>query len=77
MATNDITGDSIATRFGNKEAQEKFDSQFDQIFGKKKKTNGGWTPPPLEYPEDWQSEKRDKAISQNGNIGYTDDEINS
>ena len=77
MATNDITGDSIATRFGNKEAQEKFDQQFDQIFGKKKKTNGGWTPPPLEYSEDWQSEKRDKAISQNGNIGYTEDEINS
>jgi hypothetical protein len=68
MATNDITGDSIATRFGSKEAQEKFDASFEQIFGQKKKTNGGWTPPPL-YSEDWQSEERATAIAQNGNTG--------
>lgn len=45
--TNPITGDSISTRFGDKEAQEKFDQSFDAIFGVKKKTNGGWTPPPI------------------------------
>ena len=73
MATyNDVTGDAIATRFGSKEQQEKFDQSFDAIFGTKKKTNGGWTPPPLpEYSEDWQSEARDRAIAQNGNVGYS------
>jgi hypothetical protein len=74
MAYNDITGDAISTRFGSKEAQEKFDQSFDTIFGeKKKKTNGGWTPPPLplnEYPDqDWPEERID-VIGQNGNVGY-------
>lgn len=74
--TNPITGDPIATRFGSKEAQKKFDQSFDTIFGAKKKTNGGWTPPPLpEYSEDWQSEKRDRAIAQNGNVGYSSNDI--
>jgi len=36
MGYNNITGDSISTRFGNKEAQEKFESNFDAIFRKKK-----------------------------------------
>ena len=70
MATNDITGDSIATRFGSKEQQEKFDNNFDAIFGKKKKTNGGYVPPPLN--EEWD-EKRMDVIGQNGNVGYDPD----
>ena len=72
MATwNDITGDALVSRTLTKEGEEN----FDKIFGKKK-TNVGWTPPPVvtptqpaEYAEDWQDSQRDKAISQNGNIG--------
>lgn len=77
MGYNNITGDSISTRFGSKEAQEKFDTAFDNIFGKKqKKTNGGWIPPKQslnEYPDnghDEWDEKRMDTIGQNGNIGY-------
>lgn len=77
---NDITGDKIQTRDKlSKEGEEN----FDRIFGTKKKTNGGWTPPPVvtptqpaEYAEDWQSEERDRAIAQNGNIGYKEEEVN-
>lgn len=29
-----------------------------------------------EYAEDWQSAERDKAIAQNGNVGYKDEEVN-
>ena len=77
MATNDITGDSIATRFGSKEAQQKFDSQFDQIFGKKKKTNGGWTPPPL-VDTSWDNgEERIENIGRNSNEGLHYDADNS
>jgi hypothetical protein len=65
MSTNPITGDLISTRFGNKEAQEKFDESFDKIFGSKKKTNGGWTPPPLPNFD----EERIDVIGQNGNDG--------
>ena len=77
---NDITGDKIQTRdVLSKEGEEA----FDRIFGVKKKTNGGWTPPPVvtptqpaEYAEDWQSSERDKAIAQNGNVGYSEEEVN-
>jgi hypothetical protein len=44
--TNPITGDAIATRFGNKEAQEKFDSNYDNIFGVKPKKEK-YVPPPI------------------------------
>lgn len=71
--TNPVTGDSIATRFGSKEAQEKFDASFDQIFGKKKKTNGGWTPPPLVDTSWDDGEKRMENIGQNGNDGIAYD----
>jgi hypothetical protein len=68
MAINDITGDNLISRTLSKEGEE----QFDKIFGKKK-TNGGWTPPPLplnEYPDqDWPEDRID-VIGQNGNIGY-------
>lgn len=78
---NDITGDKIQTRdVLSKEGEEA----FDRIFGVKKKTNGGWVPPPIEnkptqdtkYPEDWQSEERDRAIAQNGNVGYKEEDVN-
>ena len=83
MATcNDITGDPLVSRNLTKQGEEN----FDKIFGKKK-TNGGWTPPdmvkpvvtptqPAEYAEDWQSAERDRAIAQNGNVGYTEEEVN-
>lgn len=64
MATNDITGDNLISRTLTPEGE----AAFDRIFGVKKKTNGGWTPPPL-YSEDFQSEQRDTAIAQNGNDG--------
>lgn len=71
MATyNDVTGDALVSRTLTEEGAKS----FDRIFGeKKKKTNGGWTPPPLplnEYPDqDWPEERID-VIGQNGNIGY-------
>lgn len=59
MATkNDITGDALISKVNTKE----FENNFDRIFRKKK-----------EYPEDWQSEERDRAIAQNGNVGYGED----
>ena len=82
VARNDITGDKIQTR--DKLTKEGEDN-FDKIFGQKKKTNGGWKPPtdvamptstpnkPTEYAEDWQSSERDRAIAQNGNVGYGED----
>ena len=43
VARNDITGDKIQTRDTlTKEGEES----FEKIFGKRK-SNGGWTPPPL------------------------------
>lgn len=70
MATNDITGDNLISRTLTPEGEES----FDRIFGVKKKTNGGWTPPPL-YSEDFQSEQRDTAIAQNGNDGDHYDKV--
>lgn len=56
MASNDITGDSLASKYGNKQQKEKFDEGFDRIFGKKKK------------PVEWD-ESRIDIIGQNGNDG--------
>lgn len=78
---NEHTGDPLVSRVLSKEGEEA----FEQIFGKRK-TNGGWTPPPLvmpvdtpnqltEYAEDWQSTERDRAIAQNGNTGEHYEEI--
>lgn len=39
--TNPITGDLMVSRV----LSEKGSEAFDRIFGEKKKTNGGWTPP--------------------------------
>lgn len=65
--TNPITGDLLVSKTLSEDGEKNYES----IFGKKKKTNGGWKPPPLpEYSEDWQSEQRDRAIAQNGNVGY-------
>jgi hypothetical protein len=70
MATyNDVTGDALVSRTLTEEGAKS----FDRIFGeKKKKTNGGWTPPPLplnEYPDqDWPEERID-TIGKNGNEG--------
>jgi hypothetical protein len=61
VARNDITGDKIQTRDKlSKEGEENFET----IFGVKKKTNGGWKPPPLDWDED-----RVDIIGQNGNNG--------
>lgn len=49
MSKNDITGDNLISRTLTPEGEEA----FDRIFGIKKKTNGGYVPPPLplnEYP---------------------------
>ena len=71
--TNPITGDSISTRFGNKETQEKFNNNFDAIFGVKPKKEK-YVPPALplnEYPETgWgDSEERIENIGRNSNEG--------
>ena len=70
-AYNDVTGDALVSRTLSEEGSKS----FDRIFGeKKKKTNGGWTPPPLplnEYPDqDWPEERIDR-IGANGD-GYPD-----
>jgi hypothetical protein len=72
--TNSVTGDLIATRLGDKEAQEKFSNNFDAIFGVKPKKEK-YVPPTLplnEYPnngsDEWD-ETRIDVISQNGNEG--------
>jgi len=63
MATNSITGDSISTKYGSKEAQKNFENNFDKIFGKKdvlcqvcgKDTSStkecAWTSCPLNWDE--------------------------
>jgi hypothetical protein len=72
--TNPVTGDAIATRFGNKETQEKFNNNFDAIFGVKPKKEK-YVPPPLplnEYPDnsndEWDEDRID-TIGSNGNLG--------
>jgi hypothetical protein len=74
MAFNDITGHLIATRLGDKEAQDKFNANFDKIFGEKPKKEK-YIPPPLptrenEYPEEeyWDEERIDR-IGANGALG--------
>jgi hypothetical protein len=72
--TNPITGDLLVS----KTLSEKGSENYDAIFGKKKKTNGGWTPPPLNLdklewtedqdPESWGDSRVD-IIGQNGNTG--------
>jgi hypothetical protein len=52
MAINDITGDNLISRKLSKEGKDN----FDRIFGKKK-TNGGWTPPPIDPSEVYEKEE--------------------
>ena len=69
--TNPITGDLLVS----KTLSEAGEKNYEAIFGaKKKKTNGGWTPPPLplnEYPEtSWDDgEQRIENIGRNSNEG--------
>jgi hypothetical protein len=61
MASNSITGDSLVSKVGTKEQQDKYAEGFDRIFGKKKK------------PAEWD-ENRIDTIGQNGNDGLHYDE---
>lgn len=56
--TNPITGDLLISKTNTPE----FEENFDRIFGKKK-TNGGYIPPPL--PDDMYEleEKLDKKLN--------------
>jgi hypothetical protein len=69
--TNPITGDLLVS----KTLSETGEKNYEAIFGaNKKKTNGGWTPPPLplnEYPEtSWDDgEQRIENIGRNSNEG--------
>ena len=72
VARNDITGDLIKSR---DKLSPEGEENFDKIFGVKKKTNGGWVPPPLNNPQsaqelidDWD-ESRVDTIGSNGNEG--------
>lgn len=73
MATkNDITGDEIKSR-GNSQA---YGDNFDRIFRKNKVVEPvAPATEPVEYSEDWQPESRDRAVGQNGNVGYNLEEI--
>ena len=63
MAINEITGDNLISRKLTKEGEDN----FDKIFGKKK-TNGGWTPPPVDTSWD-NGEERIENIGRNSNEG--------
>ena len=68
--TNPITGDLLVS----KTLSEKGAANYDNIFGKKKKTNGGWTPPPLDTS--WgNGEERIENIGRNSNEGFHYDAI--
>jgi len=54
MSVNDITGDNLISRTLSKEGEDN----FDRIFGKKK-TNGGWKPPSIDYAYE-QEEKLER-----------------
>lgn len=81
VARNDITGDLIKSKTT---MGKEFEDNFTKIFGEKKREK--YIPPPLEniqatpvkpveYAEDWQSSERDRAVAQNGNVGYTEEQI--
>ena len=54
MSTNSVTGDSLVTKVGNKEQQQKYSDNYDRIFKKD--------------ASDWD-EKRMDVIGSNGNDG--------
>lgn len=77
MSKNNITGDALITKIGNKEQKQKFDEGFDRIFGKQKDplcdvcgknlkatAECAWTGCPLNWDED-----RVDTVGQNGNDG--------
>jgi hypothetical protein len=79
VARNDITGDLIKSKTT---MGKEFEDRFKAIFGDKKKTNGGWTPPvapveattnkpvePVQLELDFGDEHRIDTIGQNGNDG--------
>lgn len=38
--------------------RDEFDNKFEGIFGQRKRTNGGWTPPPLPTETQTQTEQK-------------------
>lgn len=38
--------------------RDEFDNKFEGIFGQRKRTNGGWTPPPLNTETKSQTEQK-------------------
>jgi len=65
-ATNNITGDSLVSKLGDKDQQEKFNANFDAIFGVKPKKEK-YVPPAL----DDRDETRIDRIGANGD-GFPD-----
>jgi hypothetical protein len=67
MATyNDVTGHSLVSKLGDKDQQEKFNANFDAIFGVKPKKEK-YVPPAL---DDWDETRIDR-IGANGD-GFPD-----
>jgi hypothetical protein len=60
--TNPITGDSLISKTLTEEGEKNYEA----IFGKKKKTNGGWTPPDTSWDN---GEERMDNIGRNSNEG--------
>ena len=72
VAKNDITGDAIQSKSNSRE----YENNFDRIFRKTKVVEPQPTTDELvEFSEDWQSEKRATTIAQNGNVGYSLEDI--
>ena len=80
VARNEITGDAIQSRGNSKKFKENLDKIKPSCYNDctylintltkcrvcswKSETSS------TKYSEDWQSEERDRAIAQNGNVGY-------
>jgi hypothetical protein len=80
VARNEITGDAIQSRGNSKKFKENLDKIKPSCYNDctylvntltkcRVCSWKGETSSP-KYSEDWQSEERDRAIAQNGNVGY-------
>lgn len=89
VAKNDVTGDDIKSRGNSKE----YEDNWERIFGKKeesgkilaevmdkafiKERNACPNYPNACFCTGICQKERERAVAQNGNVGYTDEDINT
>jgi thiamine pyrophosphokinase len=71
MSKNDITGDNIKSKINSKQ----FEDGYDRIFRNKSKTNQSVECATCFCDDRGCQKQRQKAIAQNGNVGYDLDSI--